>query len=117
MSDNLQKIITELQGMRADLNGCLTGLSETTLLDVEGYILNASLAECVSVIGLLVDRVSNELGTARELEDARDALQDEIKQEPELCGSCNGSGEGQHEGTTCYRCKGRGVEIMEVVAA
>ncbi len=26
----------------------------------------------------------------------------------EICGVCSGSGEGQHEGTRCYRCKGRG---------
>lgn len=28
--------------------------------------------------------------------------------EPGICPACNGSGEGQHEGTTCYQCKGEG---------
>jgi hypothetical protein len=28
--------------------------------------------------------------------------------EPGICPACNGSGEGQHEGTTCYSCKGAG---------
>ena len=25
-----------------------------------------------------------------------------------ICPTCNGSGEGQHEGTTCPKCKGSG---------
>ena len=28
--------------------------------------------------------------------------------EPGICPACNGSGEGQFEGTTCYHCKGKG---------
>ena len=28
--------------------------------------------------------------------------------EDDICGQCNGSGEGQYDGTRCYRCKGRG---------
>ncbi len=27
----------------------------------------------------------------------------------EICGSCSGSGEGMHDGTTCYACNGRGI--------
>lgn len=27
---------------------------------------------------------------------------------PEICGNCNGSGEGYSEGTRCTKCKGRG---------
>lgn len=29
--------------------------------------------------------------------------------EPDICPACGGSGEGQHEGTTCYKCKCSGV--------
>jgi len=29
----------------------------------------------------------------------------------ELCGSCNGSGEGCADGTRCRSCKGKGVEM------
>jgi DnaJ-class molecular chaperone len=29
-------------------------------------------------------------------------------EEPEICTCCNGSGEGQHDGTTCWQCKGKG---------
>jgi hypothetical protein len=32
----------------------------------------------------------------------------ECDSEPSICPACNGSGEGQHEGTTCYHCKGAG---------
>lgn len=28
--------------------------------------------------------------------------------EPGICPACSGSGEGMHEGTTCYSCKGAG---------
>jgi hypothetical protein len=33
---------------------------------------------------------------------------DEEEEEPGYCPSCDGSGEGMHEGTRCYRCKGKG---------
>ncbi len=29
--------------------------------------------------------------------------------EPGICSNCSGSGEGMHDGTTCYICKGKGV--------
>jgi DnaJ-class molecular chaperone len=32
----------------------------------------------------------------------------EYKQEYSICPSCNGSGEGPADGTTCWRCKGSG---------
>jgi hypothetical protein len=32
----------------------------------------------------------------------------ECEPEPGICPACSGSGEGMHEGTTCYQCKGRG---------
>lgn len=27
----------------------------------------------------------------------------------EICGNCNGSGEGMYDGSTCWSCKGSGV--------
>jgi len=46
------------------------------------------------------------------LDDARDLdrlmSDDGPDSEPGICPACNGSGEGQHEGTTCYQCKGAG---------
>ena len=30
----------------------------------------------------------------------------------DICGYCNGSGEGMYDGSTCYQCKGSGVEII-----
>jgi len=29
------------------------------------------------------------------------------------CGVCNGSGEGMYDGSTCWSCKGSGVETIE----
>lgn len=46
------------------------------------------------------------------LDDAKDQARlmadDEPDSEPGICPACSGSGEGQHEGTTCYQCKGAG---------
>jgi hypothetical protein len=28
----------------------------------------------------------------------------------DICGYCNGSGEGLYDGSTCYQCKGKGTE-------
>ena len=40
-------------------------------------------------------------------------MQDEREENDEyLCAQCNGSGEGQYDGTTCWRCKGRGTESI-----
>jgi len=31
----------------------------------------------------------------------------------QICPRCNGSGEGQYEGTKCYACNGSGIEPSE----
>ena len=33
--------------------------------------------------------------------------------EDEICSGCSGSGEGMYDGSTCYKCKGCGVEPVE----
>ena len=33
--------------------------------------------------------------------------------EDEICSGCSGSGEGMHDGSSCYKCKGSGVEPVE----
>lgn len=33
--------------------------------------------------------------------------------EDDICSGCSGSGEGMYDGSTCYKCKGRGVEPVE----
>ena len=35
--------------------------------------------------------------------------EEQEEDEDEICGSCNGSGEGRYEGTRCQSCKGSGV--------
>jgi hypothetical protein len=35
---------------------------------------------------------------------------DAYPDEPEICSSCNGSGEGMYDGTRCADCGGEGVE-------
>ena len=43
-----------------------------------------------------------------------EAVAEALKQDDEdsTCSACNGCGEGQHEGTTCWKCKGRGETDM-----
>ena len=33
--------------------------------------------------------------------------------EDDICSACSGSGEGMYDGSTCYKCHGRGVEPVE----
>ena len=33
--------------------------------------------------------------------------------EDEICSGCSGCGEGQYEGTSCYKCHGSGIEPVE----
>jgi DnaJ-class molecular chaperone len=33
--------------------------------------------------------------------------------EDQICSGCSGCGEGQYEGTSCYKCHGSGVEPVE----
>jgi hypothetical protein len=42
--------------------------------------------------------------------DAVDLPEDDSEAEELLCISCNGSGEGQYDGTRCSACKGSGIE-------
>jgi DnaJ-class molecular chaperone len=41
-------------------------------------------------------------------EDIEEILEDEDDSE-NICAACNGSGEGQYDGTRCSHCKGKGV--------
>ncbi len=34
--------------------------------------------------------------------------------EDDICEQCNGSGEGQYDGTRCGKCRGRGTERRDV---
>jgi len=33
--------------------------------------------------------------------------------EDEICSACSGSGEGMYDGSTCYKCRGYGIEPVE----
>jgi DnaJ-class molecular chaperone len=43
------------------------------------------------------------------MQTAREAMKQEFKPLPKLCGYCNGSGEGMFDGTVCWECSGKGV--------
>lgn len=53
------------------------------------------------------DWADNARDEARLMSDGDD-WHDSDEGEEGICPTCNGSGEGQHEGTTCYNCKGSG---------
>lgn len=46
--------------------------------------------------------------TNDEPEDDEAAIFEEAEEDDDICVSCNGSGEGQYDGTRCSWCKGRG---------
>lgn len=78
-------------------------------------IKTASLEQCMAMVDALADRVAALTGEASKLEDAADELRQAItvqddERDPPICPACNGSGEGQHDGTRCYSCKGKGTQ-------
>lgn len=38
---------------------------------------------------------------------------EEEDDEDQICSGCSGCGEGQYEGTSCYKCHGSGIEPVE----
>lgn len=104
--ENIQRASFELvednRKRRADLEAAMRRFIET-----------ADAKECLTTINALVDRVSSITGEAGDLEDAAGALTKHIESEndePHLCAQCNGSGEGQYDGTRCRGCKGSGTK-------
>ena len=37
------------------------------------------------------------------------------EEEEDICSACNGSGEGMYDGSTCYKCRGAGIEPVNKV--
>lgn len=79
----------------------------------EGYVieifpLNETYEWEVTLEGELIDN-----GPGRNIEECKEIVSGVIEAystREELCGKCNGSGEGYADGTKCQRCKGSGVE-------
>lgn len=84
--------------LREDIVQRLDGALESILEAVAGTPDYVDLAEHI-----LEDEFPDAL--ARVVLEYRAAL----VEDPPLCGQCSGSGEGPHQGTTCYTCKGKGV--------
>lgn len=116
--DGLNQIIGNLQGMRQDmakLSENFDAMAESRVLE---YIETADMQKCKDIIDALANRVVALCGDASSLEDAACQLEAEIDAKeaidnPPLCAQCNGSGEGQYDGTTCRSCKGRGTVMQE----
>lgn len=116
--DGLTQIANHLKAMRPDMQrlaGIGDAITESRVLE---YIECASIEQCKDMVDALANRVVALCGDASSLEDAACQLESEIEAQgaidnPPLCASCNGSGEGQYDGTTCRACKGRGTEFKE----
>ena len=94
-------------------------------IEVLGYIKGASLTclrEMLTAISdNLMEREGDPTARASLLYDAWTIIGDAASiihqaeeapgsDEPPLCANCNGSGEGQHDGTNCRKCGGTGSE-------
>lgn len=116
--EGLNRIIGELRAMQPDMKRLARigdFRAESQILE---YIEGASLEICKDIVDALANRVATLCGDASSLEDAAYQLEAEIEAQdaidnPPLCSQCNGSGEGQYDGTTCHSCKGSGTEIRE----
>lgn len=116
--DGLMQIANHLKAMHPDMQrlaGIGDAIAESRVLE---YIDGANLEQCKDIVDALVNRVGDLLGDATHLEDAAAQLASEIEAQdaidnPPLCAACNGSGEGEYDGTTCSVCKGRGTEFKE----
>lgn len=79
--NGLAEIGKLLQDMRPDMKRMADAVTTTQLRDVTRYISTADLRSCKQIVDALIERVSDLLGSARELEDAACAIQDEIEYE------------------------------------
>ncbi len=50
---------------------------------------------------------------AEEIEEDEPEVGAEDDDEDDICSGCSGSGEGMHDGASCYKCHGSGVEPRE----
>jgi hypothetical protein len=74
------------------------------------FIESADADDCLFVLQLLLCQIYEKTGQISDMEAAEIALKEFIDEDGEdpLCAQCNGSGEGQHDGTRCMTCKGKG---------
>lgn len=91
------------------------------LASLTELIHSASPFERKLIVNELIDAGSNLGEDVRKLEDYACTLTKEIdaqklRKNPPLCSSCNGSGEGQYDGTRCMFCKGTGTSVTEEAA-
>lgn len=77
--NGLAEIIDNLQAMRPDMKRMADAVTTTHLRDVTRYISTADLRSCKQIVDALIERVSDELGCAVELEDAACVLADAIE--------------------------------------
>jgi len=107
----LSKEIQAIQQARYELAEENRKARRYDMLCAGAFIKDADLQECLWVVNELIARVADLTGSVTELEDAACALIKEIENNDDsdnICASCNGSGEGHYEGTTCRNCKGKG---------
>lgn len=88
----------------AQLNELKTTLSSWSVTASQAAEMVGWTSEC-----LLGDDDYERFGSV-DLGDVAQTMQDEIEafEEPGHCSACNGCGEGQHPGTRCGTCRGRG---------
>lgn len=115
MNSPLEQIVQHLREMRPDMERLARIGDFRVESQVLEYIEGASLEICKDIVDALACRVEALCGDALTLRDASEQLESEIDAQdninnPPLCSACNGSGEGQYDGTRCRSCGGSGAD-------
>jgi hypothetical protein len=106
----LSKVIEEIQQSTFELIEDRRQRYVDLKAKVKDFIEQSDAEECQFVLSLLIAKVYEITGECSHLENALVELKEFIDDNGEdpICAQCNGSGEGQHDGTRCMSCKGKG---------
>lgn len=78
MNQQLEQIASHLRAMQPEMKRLGDAISPVLMVDVVAYIHQANLVQCKTIVDALVDRVSDLVGCATELEDASCQLANEL---------------------------------------
>jgi DnaJ-class molecular chaperone len=107
-------IVGNIRGATNDLRESNDAQHRNEQYAANNFSMDATAEECLQELKNFADRLEFLEFDISKLEDAIGVIAKQVDDSGErLCSQCNGSGEGQHDGTRCRACKGRGTEFKE----